>query len=452
MEDRIIFEWESGNNIDNIDNGEKWRRWTPREKSAPAFGENPGGLKVTGRSTAIGGYETGNIPVTGGKTYRLDVEFKADNVGDINLNILNIIRGNIDPDDSKSSRNSMDGISDFKYTDNNKNIIAGTLTVKLSERLNSVSIMLGLRYSDGGTVEWSRVKLSETKPPPSRKAVVSVTKYNPQSLGSADNYISFTNKICGKAAACETDLLLFTEFANIYSANNKLEDLSEEISPESLTYKLISENAAKYKMYICTAIMEKRGDDLYNTAVIFGRNGELIGQYSKVHLYFPEEILDGTTPGDEHPVFDLDFGRIGVVICYDNWFAESYRILGLKGAELILLPNAGYGTRTLPARAIDNGVYIAVSSIHDPACVANTTGEILTEISGYNDCDVNKAFAPAEIDLSQKPLPHANSGGNLNGSSGGKRLMRHSRSSKLYEEILKEVKTWENKGSVYTWL
>jgi predicted amidohydrolase len=296
-------------------------------------------------------------------------------------------------------------------------------------------------------VRWHSASLTEVPPILPRKAVVGVVNCNPETWKTFEKYIEVTNDFCAKAAENKADILVMTEMMNLYSSAN-MDDLAEEI-PNGPTCKITSENAKRYNMYICNSIVEKRNDNLYNTAVLYDRNGELIGKYSKVHLYFPEEMDSGTVPGDEHPVFDLDFGRIGIVICYDNWFPESYRILALKGAELVLFPNAGYELKTLPARGIDNGIYIACSSMHHQSSVVNSLGnEILKLQTPYGENSVETI----EIDLSQRPLPHANAGGIMNGSPGGKRIMRHSRSLKLYEEILEEISKLENYPSVYTWL
>ena len=75
-----------------------------------------------------------------------------------------------------------------------------------------------------------------------------------------------------------------------------------------------------------------------------------------------EEYEAGLTPGVDYPVFDTDFGRVGISICYDSWFPEIYRALGLSGAELVLLPNAGYYEDLMPARAADSGIWVAVST------------------------------------------------------------------------------------------
>jgi predicted amidohydrolase len=201
-------------------------------------------------------------------------------------------------------------------------------------------------------------------------------------------------------------------------------------------------------MYICAGLIEKRGDMLYNTAILLGRDGKPVGQYSKVHLYWPEVVFNGETPGDEHPIFELDFGRVGIVICYDNWYPAAYQVLALKGAELVLFPNAGHEKLTLPARAIDNGVYIACSAFCDgmESAIIDTLGRLLVHTNEMG------AVVAAEIDLSKRPLPHANAGGNMNPGCGGRRGVRNSRSQKLYEEICKEMRQWENRPEPYTWL
>ena len=75
-----------------------------------------------------------------------------------------------------------------------------------------------------------------------------------------------------------------------------------------------------------------------NDLTVFGRNGEVIGSYAKNHLWALEAL--NFTHGDGYLVFDTDFGRVGVMICYDAGFPEVARILMLKGAQIIFAPSA----------------------------------------------------------------------------------------------------------------
>jgi len=115
---------------------------------------------------------------------------------------------------------------------------------------------------------------------------------------------------------------------------------------------------------------EKRGV-VYNSAVLIGPDGNIIGKYSKTHL-FPSERLQGggwTTPGNKVEVFETDLANIGITICYEGDFPELSRILAIKGAEVIVRPSAllrsyDIWEMTNKARAYDNHIYmIGVNSV-----------------------------------------------------------------------------------------
>jgi predicted amidohydrolase len=134
-------------------------------------------------------------------------------------------------------------------------------------------------------------------------------------------------------------------------------------------------------------------------------------------------------------VFDLDFGRVGIIICYDSWFPEATRLLGLKGAEVILFPSEGYHPPLLPARAVDSRVYIVASSVFYPAVILDTLGNSVAS--------TESGLVTASVDLSRRPTPHPNAGGSLNTSPGGRRGTRNSLSATLYEELRATICDWE---------
>ncbi len=127
--------------------------------------------------------------------------------------------------------------------------------------------------------------------------------------------------------------------------------------------------AEELGLYIVSGIAEQDGDRFYNSALLCGPEG-YIGKYRKLHLWNNENRL--FRKGDLGlPVFDLPFGRIGIAICYDGWFPETFRQLALAGAELVcvptnLVPMAGAESVPEPmanilhkAAAHTNGLYIA---------------------------------------------------------------------------------------------
>lgn len=123
------------------------------------------------------------------------------------------------------------------------------------------------------------------------------------------------------------------------------------------------------KVYVVVGLLEKDGDNCYNTVVLLGPNG-LAGKHRKLHL--PGLGVDRfLNPGDlPLTVYDTDVGRIGLGICYDLMFAEHSRVLALQGADILVFPanwpKAGYvyPDYIVPTRAIENRVFcVAVDRV-----------------------------------------------------------------------------------------
>ncbi len=129
----------------------------------------------------------------------------------------------------------------------------------------------------------------------------------------------------------------------------------------------IARAAAAGKIYVVVGCWEVFDDGSFaNTALLFDRSGTIAGKYHKVHAAVDQ--FEGDPPwskppqgkdinwilrndpewkmnrGDDFPVFNLDFGRIGILTCYDGWFPESFRILSLRGAEILVWINGRRGT------------------------------------------------------------------------------------------------------------
>lgn len=110
------------------------------------------------------------------------------------------------------------------------------------------------------------------------------------------------------------------------------------------TTELFSQKARSLGMVIILNLYEKKGDRTYDTSPVLGANGEIIGKTRMNHIVdapcFHEKGY--YTPGDLGAgVFDTAVGRIGIAICYDRHFPEYMRALALKGAELVVVPQAG---------------------------------------------------------------------------------------------------------------
>ena len=124
--------------------------------------------------------------------------------------------------------------------------------------------------------------------------------------------------------------------------NTQLFDLAEPIPGPSTGF--FSELAAAHKVVLVTSLFEKRATGLYhNTAVVFDRDGSIAGKYRKMHIPddpgFYEKFY--FTPGDLgfEPI-QTSLGKLGVLVCWDQWYPEAARLMALKGAEVLIYPTA----------------------------------------------------------------------------------------------------------------
>lgn len=145
-----------------------------------------------------------------------------------------------------------------------------------------------------------------------------------------------------QAADQHADLICFPEmFSTGYSPTligpNYIH-MAEE--PDGPTFSFLAELAKAHRMYIAAPIVLKSEIPgvLYNGLIVISRDGQLMGTYCKTHLWAGERFW--FRAGDRYPVFHMDFGAVGFMICYDGGFPEVSRILALSGAELILCPSA----------------------------------------------------------------------------------------------------------------
>lgn len=158
-----------------------------------------------------------------------------------------------------------------------------------------------------------------------------------------------------KAAKHGAELVVLQELHNsLYfcqTENTELFNLAEPIPGPST--ELYSSIARECGIVLVTSLFERRAAGLYhNTAVVFEKDGTIAGMYRKMHIpddpaYYEKFYF---TPGDIgfHPI-DTSVGRLGVQVCWDQWYPEGARLMALQGAELLIYPTAiGYESSDTP--------------------------------------------------------------------------------------------------------
>ncbi|KPK83618.1 MAG: hypothetical protein AMS27_12360 [Bacteroides sp. SM23_62_1] len=160
-----------------------------------------------------------------------------------------------------------------------------------------------------------------------------------------------------------------------------------QLLPETLegeTITVLSELAKKHKTYILSPIDRTDGKLRYNSAVLINREGRVVYVYDKIYPYWNEFDLEPpVTPGTMgEGVYDTDFGRIGIAICFDANFPEIWQALREKGAEVIFWPSAYSAGSQLQAYALLHHYYIVTSTYSKDCQVYDITGQrILDEKS-----------------------------------------------------------------------
>lgn len=142
-----------------------------------------------------------------------------------------------------------------------------------------------------------------------------------------------------------------------------MKDFIEPVDGPSVT--ALKECAKQYSVWITAgSIGTEFEDGMRNTTFLINRDGEIVGDYSKMHLY---SDMDEDIPylhGTKTEVFDTELGRLGFMICYDIRFCELSRIYALKGADMIIVtsdfpnPRVNHWRTLLTARAIENQMFI----------------------------------------------------------------------------------------------
>ena len=164
--------------------------------------------------------------------------------------------------------------------------------------------------------------------------------------GSRDANLDAIEAGLREAAAAGAELVLLQELHNgpYFCQHESVSefDLAENIPGHST--ERIGRLAEELKLVVVASLFEKRATGLYhNTAVVFDRSARIAGKYRKMHIpddpAFYEKFY--FTPGDlGFDPIDTSVGRLGVLVCWDQWYPEAARLMALAGAELLLYPTA----------------------------------------------------------------------------------------------------------------
>lgn len=412
-----------------------WELKTPYAALKPIFKLHMAEGKKTVAATGNGnvncvGWISTSFQLQGGRTYCMRVHFRVSGGMDPHQNLLF----------SFYSPDFNNGIFNFKrlYDDwiegENRFFVPGEGSI-------TGEVRICFRLSPAGKAWIDNISLEECEAIPPRPVKVGCVK------GKVG--LDTWSRVLDYAGKENVDIFLLPE---TFNPGGKAETL------DGPSGRLMSRKAKQYKMYVAGTFLYKDDEGfIYNSSMLYDPSGELIGRYDKNHPFSPEFIELGVIPGTDVPVFETDFGKIGMMICYDSWFTDVAELLALKGAEIILFPNAGYYRSLMPARAADNCVRFVVSSLDCDIGIWDTSGAEVTnpdiDPTRFANCDgtfndvkirymedVKILFAT--LDLSHSPSPH-NWGGPMKSAPGGRRNRREQKRL-LQDDIKDEICQWQH--------
>ncbi len=378
-----------------------WSLWSPRpnlaaEGTIAADGSEPALSLHADRYECVGKWRTLVRAVEPGKFYRFEVQHRTENVQAPATSVLAILSWfrTEDGEDEVQRDYVMPVEEGTKW-------VTSTRTIRAPEGARSVRVELGLRWTAGGSAWWKRASFAETAAPAPRKVRVAATRIVPVIEGATgEGNTRLMMKMFDQVGPEHPDVVLFSENLATRFVLKPLSERAQPI-PGPLT-DMLAAKAKQYHTYAIATLLESDHGLYHNTAVLIDREGRIVGKYRKVHLTIGETD-SGLTPGREYPVFQTDFGRIGIMTCWDSWFGESARALALNGAEILFLPLAGdsdplHWDHVWKTRAIDNGIWLAssVTVTTAPSQILNPRGEVVAEAKSDFSCAV------AEIDLNQE--------------------------------------------------
>ncbi|WP_245884284.1 nitrilase family protein [Hartmannibacter diazotrophicus] len=157
-------------------------------------------------------------------------------------------------------------------------------------------------------------------------------------VGDRDGNIAKSLELIEAAADQGAKLIVLPELCSsgyVFETREEAFSLAEPV-PGGPATNAWAEVAARRGLHIVAGVCERDGDVLYNSAALVGPKGH-IGTFRKVHLWAAENLF--FDPGNVgFPVFATELGRIGMAICYDSWFPETFRLQALQGADIVCVP------------------------------------------------------------------------------------------------------------------
>jgi predicted amidohydrolase len=356
---------------------EGWRPDATREEIAPRSWSDrdaQGGLRLglAGRGDdAVDGRWAREVPVVAGKTYLFGASYRAQGIASPSRSVLARL---VWLDAAGETMRPMEYPLVGPPGSDGWTPVAGVY--RAPDTTARARLELHLRWTATGEVLWRGAAFEQATLPKPRRVTLAAVNHRPRDTTSPQDSRERFVRLVEEAAAKGADIVCLPE--GITTAGNGLAYAQAAETVPGASTAFLGDLAKRLKVWIVAGIYERDGARIYNTAVLIARDGSLAGRYRKMSL--PDEEIDGgITPGSETPVFDTDFGRVGLMICWDSSYPEVAHALAERGAEVILMPIAGGVEALVQARAIENQVHVVASGYDFRTGIFDRKGERIAD-------------------------------------------------------------------------
>ncbi len=251
-----------------------------------------------------------------------------------------------------------------------------------------------------------------------REVTIATVQMKPKLGEVEENLTKMADLVAKIATQQKVDLIVFPELITSgYECGVRFTDLSQRVPGSS--FNVMAQRAQEFGVHIAFGLptKEKVESILFNSAVLIGPDGELVGEYRKAHLKGEERMA--FRAGYKYPVFECQFGNVALLLGYDLAFPESARSVALDGAELLVVcgcwekPHRDEWRTYVLARAYENSLFVAAAnrvgddvtySFFGDSMIVGPRGQVYATLAGEVDPKTNEpaeGYCVARIDLNE---------------------------------------------------
>lgn len=249
------------------------------------------------------------------------------------------------------------------------------------------------------------------------KIKVACAQFKPD-IGMVDSNIDKITSCFSRTCQLKSpDIIVFPELCiqGITSMEETIQ--TAETIPGNATNR-ICELCKNFNVYSVVGMAEKKGNNYYNSAVLISPEGKIIGVYHKVHLWDKE--AEYFMRGSEYPVFDTDFGKVAMWVCYDTRFPEVARSYALKSARIAFVPTAWlerdveHWKLLIRGRALENFLSICGADLiiqtelfraSGSSMIIDHSGKIAALAEPMTECIISEEIDLQKTDEMRKLIP-----------------------------------------------